>query len=123
MPVEQESDWTGIDEYLLAALALGGLGGVGSSYNLAAPIYLRMIEAFNKGDLTTAREEQFRAVRLIQLLSDLGYLAAAKAVMGMLGVPVGPPRLPNATLAPGRHEELQAALARIGFFEWTAVGQ
>ena len=38
----------GMDEFLLAALAVGGIGGVGSSYNFAAPIYRRMIAAFNK---------------------------------------------------------------------------
>jgi N-acetylneuraminate lyase len=113
----------GIDEWLLAALALGGRGGVGSSYNFAAPVFLRMIDTFHKGDLALAREEQFRAVRLIQLLIDLGYRPAAKAVMGMLGAPVGPPRLPNAPLAPSRHEELRASLARMGFFDWAAAGQ
>jgi N-acetylneuraminate lyase len=112
----------GLDEHLLAALALGGLGAVGSSYNFAAPIYLRMIEAFRKGDLVGAREEQFRSVRLIQLLGEYGYIAAAKAVMGMLGVPVGAPRLPIAPLAPGRREALQTALTQIGFFDWTAAG-
>ena len=108
----------GIDEYLLAALALGGRGAVGSTYNFAAPIFLRMIRAFEEGDLAAARLEQFRAVRLIGILCEFGYMAAAKAVMGMLGVPVGPPRLPNAALAPGRHEKLEDGLARIGFFDW-----
>lgn len=108
----------GCDEYLLAALAVGARGAVGSSYNFAAPIYLRLIAAFQKGDLTAAREEQFRSVRLIHLLSKFGYMAAAKAVMEMLGVPVGPPRLPNAPLAPGRAKELRTDLEQIGFFDW-----
>ncbi len=108
----------GIDECLLAALSLGARGGVGSSYNFAAAIYLRMIDAFRKGDLATAQEEQYRSVRLIRLLSNFGYLAAARAVMEMLGVPLGPPRLPNSPLEPGRHEELRKALDHLGFFSW-----
>lgn len=108
----------GIDECLLAALALGARGGVGSSYNFAATIYLRMIDAFNRGDFASAREEQYRSARLIQLLSDYGYLAAARAVMEMLGVLVGPPRLPNSPLEPGRYEELRTALEHMGFFNW-----
>jgi N-acetylneuraminate lyase len=108
----------GIDECLLAALSLGCRGGVGSSYNFAAPIYLRLIDAFNRGDLETAREEQFRSVQVIQLLAEYGYFAASKAVMTMLGVPVGTPRLPNAALKPGQHEELQERLTAMGFFEW-----
>ncbi len=111
----------GVDEYLLAALALGALGAVGSSYNFAAPLYLRLLDAFQKGDLTAARKEQFRSVRLIQLLSEFGYMAAAKAVMDILGVPVGAPRLPNAALAPGRHEALRSGLEQIGFFDWAAA--
>ena len=45
--------------------------------------------------LAAARAEQFRSVQLIELLAGFGYMAAAKAVMGLLGVEVGPARLPN----------------------------
>ncbi len=104
----------GVDEHLLAALAVGGRGAVGSSYNFAAPIYLRLIAAFEQGDLAAAREEQFRAVRLIQLLGGYGYLAASKAAMEFLGVDVGPVRLPNASLAADERSRLRAALERFG---------
>jgi N-acetylneuraminate lyase len=113
----------GVDEYLLAALALGGRGAVGSSYNFAAPVYHRMIRAFHAGDLATARNEQFQAVRLIQLLSDFGYLAAAKAVMGMLGVPVGDARMPNAQLATAQRDDLRRRLANLGFFDWIGAAK
>ncbi len=88
----------GVDEYLLAALALGAEGAVGSTYNFAAPIYHRLTEAFRRGDLATARTEQFTSVQLVKLLSGYGYMAAARAVMEILGVDVGPPRLPHAKL-------------------------
>src|SRR5258707_8662497 len=52
----------GFDEMLLAALAMGARGAVGSTYNFAAPVYRRMMEAFHKGDLARARQEQFRSV-------------------------------------------------------------
>ncbi len=108
----------GTDEWLLAALALGARGAVGSSYNFAAPIYHRLWEAFAAGDLAAARNEQFRSVRLIQLLASYGYLGAAKAVMRMVGVDVGPARLPNANPSPDQITQLQADLDRMGFFEW-----
>src|SRR5262245_35416793 len=41
----------GTDEALLGALAVGAQGGVGSSYNFAAPIYHRLLTAFAKGNL------------------------------------------------------------------------
>lgn len=107
----------GMDEYLLGALALGGSGAVGSSYNLAAPVYHRMMTAFRSGDLATARQEQFRSVEFIELLAEFGYMAAAKATMGFLGVEVGPARLPHANLTAERCSQLRTALERLGFFD------
>lgn len=108
----------GVDEYLLAALALGAVGGVGSSFNFAAPLYHRILAAFERGDLATARAEQFRSVQLIELLARFGYMAAAKATMGFLGVEVGPPRLPNSSLTAEQREQLRASLDALGFFAW-----
>ncbi len=108
----------GVDEYLLAALALGAVGGVGSSYNFAAPIYHRLLAAFERGDVASARVEQFRSVQLIELLAGYGYMAAAKAVMGFLSVDVGPARSPNVNLSREQKGSLREDLNRIGFFEW-----
>jgi len=108
----------GTDEWLLAALALGAQGAVGSSYNFGAPIYQRLIKAFRAGDLAAARQEQFRSVQLIGLLAGYGYMGAAKAVMGFLGVDVGPARLPNGSLGAEQVKELRARLEAMGFFDW-----
>lgn len=108
----------GTDEYLLGALALGAQGAVGSSYNFAAPLYLRLIAAYNRGDLAAARVEQFRSVQLIDLLAGLGYMAAAKTVMGLLGVEVGPARLPNTNLTAEQTTRLRTSLEQMGFFDW-----
>jgi N-acetylneuraminate lyase len=88
----------GFDEYLLAALALGAEGAVGSSYNFAAPLYRRIIAAFQAKDLAAARGEQFRSVQLIALMQRYGFLAAAKEAMRMRGADLGPVRLPNSNL-------------------------
>jgi N-acetylneuraminate lyase len=111
----------GVDEALLAALAVGAKGAVGSSYNFAAPISQRLIAAFRRGDLVAARLEQSRSVQVIQLLAGFGYFGAAKAVMTILGVDVGPARLPNANLAPEQLSKLRSALEKIGFFDWGSV--
>lgn len=108
----------GIDEYLLAALALGGIGAVGSSYNFAAPIYRRLLAAFAQGNLAAARTEQLRSVRLIDLLGTFDYLPAAKATMGFLGVDVGPPRLPSQPLTAEQNSKLRERLQEMGFFGW-----
>jgi N-acetylneuraminate lyase len=107
----------GVDEYLLAALALGVEGAVGSTYNFSAPIYRRLVEAFLRGDLAAARAEQFRSVQVFERLSSYGFMAAAKALMGMLGVDVGPPRLPFARLDVEAEAGLRGELERMAFFE------
>lgn len=108
----------GLDEVMLGALALGARGAVGSSFNFAAPIYLRLIAAFERADLAAAREEQWRSVRMIKLLAQYGYMAAAKATMGFLGVDVGPARLPNSDLTAEQRTTLRADLEKLGFFDW-----
>ena len=108
----------GIDEALLAACAVGARGAVGSGFNFAGPLYLRLIKAFAAGDLAAAREEQFRGVRLVRTLVPYGYIGAAKAIMGMLGVDVGPARLPNTTLTAAQTAQLRAELDAMGFWDW-----
>ncbi len=108
----------GSDEWLLAALALGARGAVGSTYNFAAPIYHRLLKAFAAGDLAAARQEQFRSVQLIKLLAGHGFMGAAKATMTLLGLDVGPARLPNASLTPEAIQQLRGELEALGFFDW-----
>jgi N-acetylneuraminate lyase len=107
----------GIDQAFLAALALGARGAIGSGYNFAAPVYKKLWEAFNRGDWSTAREAQLFGVRLVELLESFGYLAAAKATMGFLGVDVGPARLPNSNLSAEQKVALRNALESVNFFE------
>jgi N-acetylneuraminate lyase len=45
-------------------------------------------------------------------------VGAAKAVMGLLGVDVGPARLPNANLTTEQSARLRASLESLGFFQW-----
>jgi N-acetylneuraminate lyase len=103
----------GIDEHLLGALATGAQGAVGSTYNFAAPIYHRIIEAFQQGDFQRALQEQLKSIQLIECLASYGYMAAAKATMEYRGIPVGPPRLPNSPLTPEQQRELYSRLDSI----------
>ncbi len=110
----------GFDEMLLAALALGAKGAVGSSFNFAAPIYHRVIDAFVEGDLERARAEQMKSVWVIKVLAGYGYMAAAKETMRLLGVDVGEPRLPCAKLRAEQKGKLKADLEALGFFDWVS---
>jgi len=52
------------------------------------------------------------------MLAGLGYMGASKALMEMLGVPLGPARLPNTNLTPEQKSGLRGRLEAMGFFDW-----
>jgi N-acetylneuraminate lyase len=89
----------GFDEALLAGLSLGVAGAVGSTYNFAGPHYLRLIRAFEDGELETARSAQLQATEMVETLAGFGFAAASKAVMALIGVDCGPVRPPLRNLS------------------------
>lgn len=113
----------GADEAMLTALALGGRGAIGTSYNFAAPIYHRLFSAFQNGDLEVAAREQFRVVQILQILARYGLLAASKSVMKMLRVDVGPARPPMGNLGSEQEISLHSELERLGYFDWLVQEQ
>jgi N-acetylneuraminate lyase len=54
----------------------------------------------------------------VHALGSIGYMGAAKALMDMLGVPVGPARMPNTNPTVEQKAGLRDMLERMGFFEW-----
>lgn len=105
----------GRDELLLSALALGATGAVGSTYNFMAPLYLKLIAAFERGDLVSARRLQSTAIEIIAVMSKHGGLPAGKAMMKMVGVDCGPVRPPLQNLSTAAQEKLRAELEQAGF--------
>ena len=120
----QRGEWDipwGIDEWMLGALATGAQGAVGSGFNFAAPVYHALIRSFSQGDLAAAQMAQHRGTQLVSLLASYGYMGAAKATMSMLGVDVGPARLPNTSLTSEQQRSLRKDLETLGFFDWRAT--
>jgi N-acetylneuraminate lyase len=105
----------GRDEILLAALAMGATGAVGSTYNYMPSIYHRMIEAFHAGDVENARRFQFMAIQVIAVMSRHGGLPAGKAMMKMIGIDCGPVRSPLQNLSSEALESLTRELDQLGF--------
>ena len=62
----------GCDELMLPALAMGARSFMGSTYNYAAPAYLRLMEAFERGDHETARRISRQIQPLLDLLGERG---------------------------------------------------
>lgn len=107
----------GRDEILVAGMSMGAKGAIGSTYNFAAPIYHRIIAAFNRGDLVTAQAEQARANAMIEILIRYGGLTAGKATMRLIGLDCGPVRLPLSDLTVTQSEALRRDLEGVGFFD------
>jgi N-acetylneuraminate lyase len=107
----------GFDEALLAGLCLGVRGAVGCTYNFAGRHYLRLVRAFEAGDIIAARAAQFEATKMVKTLASFGFLAASKAVMSLIGVDCGPVRAPLRNLTPAQLDELVGKLADFDVFE------
>ena len=110
----------GVDEMLLAALATGARGGVGSTYNWAPRLYRELVAAFQAGHVEEARRLQSVAIAMIDAIAATGFLGTAKALMGRLGVPVGPARLPLGNPGKRQVDALMARLDALGFAQWGA---
>lgn len=107
----------GTDEMLLAALALGVPGGVGSTYNYAAPLYAGMMTAYQAGDMVTAQALQMKSVKLIRVLIQFGVLRAGKALMSLMGAECGPVRPPVRRLSEAQREQLFDQVRSLGVIE------
>jgi len=109
----------GCDEMLLSALACGARGAIGSTYNVAAPLYRRLMEAFARADLDEARRCQLLSIQMIRAINRCPFHPAMKRILGMLGFDCGPCRLPLPRVTVEQVERLQRELEALGFFEWS----
>lgn len=108
----------GIDEMLLGGLAFGVRGAVGSTYNFAAPLYRKIIAAFDRGDLAEARRLQSLSAEMVRIIVGNGGRGGLKAAMAFIGADCGPNRLPTVTCTPAQRAKMKSELTALGFFEW-----
>lgn len=111
----------GCDEMLLGALATGARGAIGSTYNIASPLYRRLMTAFEGGDISEARRLQALSVKMIRTINRYPFHAAMKALLEMQGFEMGGCRLPQGRLAEAESEDLRSHLDSIGFFDWSGI--
>jgi N-acetylneuraminate lyase len=107
----------GCDEAFMFGYSAGVKGAVGSSYNIAAPLYLRIISAFDRGDFALARADQTTSVAMVNLLASHGYLPASKFVMSLKGVDCGPVRLPLRNLDDESKRRITEGMEKLGLIE------
>ena len=107
----------GSDETLLCSLSLGVEGAVGSTYNHMPSVYLRLMECFREGDLDRARAMQRISVNLVAILNKYGGgVVCGKSIMNLLGMDLGPCRLPIRNLSVEQVDQLRKDLEEMRFF-------
>ncbi len=108
----------GRDEALLSALVLGTHGAVGSTYNYAAPLYLKLIEAFNSGNLELARELQQKSIDMIRLMGKYGGMGTGKAFMKYIGMDCGEFRSPVKNMSEEDFKLFTTDVKKLEMEEW-----
>lgn len=108
----------GSDEAYLMSVAQGFCSAVGSTYNYAAPIYDRVRDAVERGDLEEARLWQGRALQMIEAMFESCGRASLKVMMQMVGIDCGPVRRPIDPASSEQVSCLRVRLEKMGWFEW-----
>ena len=107
----------GRDENMLSALVLGTKSAIGSTYNYAAPLYIKLIEAYKDGDLETANELQQKSIDMIRLLGKYGGIATGKSFMKFVGLNCGGFRLPIKNMSEKDFTSFTSDVENLGFVD------
>lgn len=119
-PGKQYDVLYGSDEMLLAALATGANGFIGSTYNYIAPLYRELIRAFRSGELERAQKLQMRSVEIVAVINKFGGLRAQKGMMKLIGMDCGPVRLPLRRMDGQELKDMERELRETSFFDWAS---
>ena len=104
----------GVDELLLAGLALGVRCAVGSTYNFTSNLHRKIIAAYESNEMQLAQTLQRKSVAMIRVLENHGGMVrAGKATMAKLGIDCGPTRWPLAPMEPDEMKVLHAELEKL----------
>ena len=81
--------FNGYDEMFLCGIGMGADGGIGSTYNFMAEKFIGIMQAMQQGKLSEARRLQYQANAVITQLYRHEIMPAEKAVLEMMGIPMG----------------------------------
>lgn len=108
----------GQDETILPCLAMGGAqGGIGGTTNYNGRCLTDILEAWEKGDLEKARQLQDFAQDVIDVICSFrGNIVGGKRIMKLIGLDLGPNRVPFMSVTEEEEQELRRQLEAIDFF-------
>ncbi len=106
----------GHDEIVVGALAAGCSGAILASANFMPDVWVQIQNAIKKGNLQTAQELQYKVQKMARITAKSGPVGTKQA-LNMMGMKVGPVRLPlsvGGELTYEEREELRLDLEKIG---------
>ena len=108
----------GQDETILPCLAMGGAqGGIGGTTNYNGRCLTGILEAWEKGDWEKARQLQDFAQDVIDVICNFrGNIVGGKRIMKLIGLDLGPNRVPFMSVTDEEEQELRRQLEAIDFF-------
>lgn len=100
----------GFDETMVAGLALGADGSIGSTFNFMYPHYKKIYDLFLDHRFEEAMSLQVKANNIMNALCDVGLIAAIKHVLSTMGIDVGIPRRPFRELTEDQKKAVDKAI-------------
>ena len=109
----------GQDETILPCLAMGGAqGGIGGTTNYNGRELVAILDAWKRGDIEAARDHQNFAQDVINVICRYrGNIVGGKRIMKLIGLDLGPNRVPFRTVTPEEEAAMKRELEEINFFE------
>ena len=95
-------------------LAIGAIGVISVWSNVAPRDVHDLIRSFLDGDIKTARKLQFKGLDLVKALFSEVSPGPVKAAMNMMGMNVGPLRLPLVEMEEKNREALKRVMEAYG---------
>ncbi|MGH9308364.1 MAG: dihydrodipicolinate synthase family protein [Vicinamibacterales bacterium] len=113
----ERSVFNGRDEVLAAGLLMGADGGIGSFYNLAPELFVRIYDAAVAGQWEETRSLQARVNALIRATLPFSLFPAIKQMLAWSGLDCGACLPPRTRLTPDEQQALRENLIAAGFGE------
>ncbi len=105
---------SGVEFTFLSDLAYGARGVVGGGCNIFPEEIYAIQQAFERGDIEQARQNQFRVLEINEQLADVGWPTGGKLAVRARGVPITPvSRAEVGEPSPERVRQIEAFFAKL----------
>ena len=109
--------YSGNDDQIVPILSLGGKGVISVLSNVAPRQTHEIVADYLKGDVQSACRKQLDAIELITALFCEVNPIPVKHALNLMGMDVGPLRLPLSPMEPANLEKLRKAMVNYGLIK------